>query len=484
MHTISVAMPARAYPTSPPRSFAPRRRRQSSSDSYHSCDTSSFQYSRSPTSPLFQTPPSSFAHLQNYFAPALPPRVLSPLQNCSQSSLGHSSSNHSSSAHSRYPEPYSSNPFLPLKDLRSLRSNEALRSPPLRPSTAPSSTHVTSPRQAARKLPPPISGASQGSKPVTRKALDDRDPEVEQPAHTVTESVARPSISEAFADVSGSESESSHARTAASDLGPLSPLFNPSSLGDASAFYGGGGASQQSSASLKHSASIATRSIAERRAAPSSNVGSTLRLAFGARVREVGSRGVSVCESPGASQVQGSAWDAQEQDVQMDAYGGIQEPQLVGNSHHSADVDEIRAGACAYLFSDRVWWWLKRFVASDPDKTPTNEPTLSPWARGAVAALPGRRRPPPIYVGSQVQRSTEKKMPVVNVQTHLESRPNEETTELKKSTQCGSSTDISSGTEGEESSSREQSDASQFSAFTLPPVSTKSTVAHIFLLMV
>lgn len=349
MRTFSATMSGQAHPTSPPRSFAPRRRRKSSSDSYYSCDTSSFRHPRSPTSPLFQTPPSSLTYLQNYFAPALPSRALTSEHNFSQISLGHSS-NHSSATNSRYPEPYSNDPFLPLGELRSLRSNEQLRSPTSRPSTSPPSL----PHRAVRRPPPAILDALPDSKPVIRrhqaKALDDRDPEVGRAGHAVAELIAMPSINEA----SGYESESSHAHTAASDLGPLSPLFNPSSLGNASVLYGGEGTTQQppdSCVSLQQSASIATRSIAERRAAPSSDVNSTLRLAFGVHVREVGSRGVNVCETPGASQVEGSAWDAQEQDVQTNVNGGTQEPESVGNPDHYADVSEIRVGMYICLLS-------------------------------------------------------------------------------------------------------------------------------------
>ncbi|CAE6443463.1 unnamed protein product [Rhizoctonia solani] len=64
---------------------------------------------RNSSSTTFHTSVSSFTH----FAPTFPSH--------SQSSLGHS-------IKARYPDPYSDNPFLPLKELRRLRSSEILRS--------------------------------------------------------------------------------------------------------------------------------------------------------------------------------------------------------------------------------------------------------------------------------------------------------------------------------------------------------------------
>ncbi|KAG9076499.1 hypothetical protein FRC06_009475, partial [Ceratobasidium sp. 370] len=161
-----------------------------------------------------------------------------------------------------------------------------------------------------------------------------------------------------------------------------------------------------------------------------SDISSTLRLVTGTglRVDEIKTRRVSINESPGCNEVNGFVWDIREQNVACEQM----EELIVGITGSSVARSQISA---------------------DPEPAPTNELERILW--------PGvlRKRPPPIYVGNQVQRSTMTQTGMVAA-----ARSNEEHVALK----MDSPTSIRSAG----FASRKPSDASQFSLSMFPPTPT------------
>ncbi|QRV74974.1 AhpC/TSA antioxidant enzyme [Ceratobasidium sp. AG-Ba] len=401
--------------------FCRHRRHSSSVDSYYTCGT--------PPHPLGQARPPPHSEFQPP-PPHQTSHVLSNKQNnLSQSSLGHSSSYHSTS--SRYPEPYTTDPFLPLQELRRLRSNEQLASFQPQPS-------VSLPRPT-RKLPPTLTldGLDSNFNIPFPAVADLETPQGRNPEMEPLTAI-RP-IAELFAGSPMSQSVYADLGSSKSDL----PSACTSYMSPPIEFCPATTASNETHPDPRSNVAGLNRtmSIAERRATDLSDVSPALQFMFGVGVPVNGieSRRVNISQSPACNEATVFIWDSQEQTV---AYGGIGEPETVGNT----ELDSTKSQ-----------------TSSDSDKTPTNELVRIPWPSvSAPSTGPQRKRPAPIYVGNQVQRST-----VTQTEMAPAPRSNRENLALK----TDSLTSIN-----DDARSRKESEASQFSLSMFP--ATPTTPIH------
>ncbi|KAG9073471.1 hypothetical protein FS749_015138, partial [Ceratobasidium sp. UAMH 11750] len=141
---------------------------------------------------------------------------------------------------------------------------------------------------------------------------------------------------------------------------------------------------------------------------------------------------MSIIKSPGCNEVDSFVLDTRGYNV---AREHAKEP-IVGKPGSSIAKSQIRAG---------------------PETTPTNELEGIPWPSLSASPANGlRKRPPPIYVGNQVQRSTKTETGMVAA-----TRSNEENDALE--------VDSPKSIKSAGFASRKPSDASQFSLSMFPP---------------
>ncbi|KAG8767824.1 hypothetical protein FRC12_006014 [Ceratobasidium sp. 428] len=420
--------------TSPTRpAFRRHRHCASSTDSCYSCDnTPHYQLTRT-QSPLSTTNqlPSSFAHRPPY----LPSHILFNEQfNSSQSSLGQSSNYHSSTSHTRYPEPYTDNPFLPLQALRHLRSNEQLVK-------SPSFQSLASATLSRRKPPPSLVLKDLNPAPLATSNCQVNAPQGQTPGverRPATRPIVLSDSSQfSHANSNSGESDLVSAYTCHTSL-PIE--LYPANLPQNNHRVG------IQSTRTPVIESSRTKSITESRTVDVPDTGLMLRFRSNAdiQVSENEGRRWSINDVPGGNEVNEFEQDVREQNV---AYGGMSESGPIGKTNLDTAKSQIHA---------------------DPDKTPTNELEGIPWpsVHASTPALP-RKRPPPIYVGNQVQRST-----LTQTEMAAAARSNEENASLK----LDSPTSINGDGFA---SPRKLSDASHFSLSMFPLTPTTPNYGDI-----